>query len=108
MAPLWVALAALPIHVLVCFALREATSLGFDAIPVANVLATYLNLAGLLLYVKCFAPHNAATWPRLTSLCEALRPRALLQYLSLGLSGMLMTSLEWWSFELIGLGAFIF
>ena len=106
MAPLWVALAALPAHVIVCFALREATSLGFDAIPLANVIATYLNLAGLFLYVTCFAPHNAATWPKFASLCEALRPRELVQYLGLGLSGMLMTSLEWWSFELLGLGAY--
>ena len=27
------------------------------------------------------------------------------EYLALGLSGVLMTSLEWWSFELLGLGA---
>ena len=69
MPPLWVVLVGIPIHVTMCLLLsRHIALLGFAVIPIANVVTIWLQFLLLLVYVRVFAPHAAATWPALCAL----------------------------------------
>ena len=69
MPPLWVVLVGIPIHVTMCLLLsRHIALLGFAVIPIANVVTIWLQFLLLLVYVRLFAPHAAATWPALCAL----------------------------------------
>jgi MATE family multidrug resistance protein len=115
---LLVAAVTLPPHVLLCRALvgdsgqagAPASAAGFLGAPMCNVLSYALMLLLLLAYMRCRRPHEAETEPAGGACSAAAWRRAadgagVRRYLRYGLGGMLMLALEWWSFEVMALGA---
>lgn len=91
---LWLSVFALPLHVVLLYFLTG--HLGFIGAPISEIITMWWQLAVLVLYVCIFKPHTRACWGG-WDLKEAFREWK--PYLALGLPGLLMLCMEWWSFD---------
>jgi len=75
---------------------------GFRGSAMAYVFFQMSQCNLLLLYLWVFRPHQEETWPGLSCWREALRAKPMMDYLHLGVGGMLSQS-EWIYWEALGL-----
>jgi MATE family multidrug resistance protein len=91
-----------PINILLQITFIFWLGLGYRGAAIATAI-TYTSLPVLLLFYIYYFTKNTA-WGGF-ELKEALNPRLLVQFLRLGIPGVLQICSEWWCFEIVGLAA---
>ena len=71
-------------------------NLGFDGVGVALCASQWVCPLLTWLYIRCFRPHNPATWAGFD--LKAVKAGRIVEFLRLGLPGILTMS-EWWFWE---------
>ncbi|KAK3256336.1 hypothetical protein CYMTET_34520 [Cymbomonas tetramitiformis] len=91
-------------HATLCWFLVYYLELGFIGAPISLVV-TFWGVAISLLLCTIFGQlYKPETWGGI-AIRQVLIPAKLWEYLRLGIPGMLMLALEWWSFEFMAFEA---